>query len=380
MKPITIEIFGAGTHNRGAELMAYAAQHALKARIPAIRVVVSPADWSYEARRQYGFFANVEFKGRVRARVSGLLARAMSPSARSSLGIILPEEADAVLDASGFALSDQRGSGPAQALLRRVAKHDRKKQMLILLPQAMGPFETANVAQLARQVINRASIVYARDQQSLESVRRLGCKTNVTQAPDFTIAVPSIADSALPPKHVAIVPNFRIGKHVASPQVYEEFLERVISFITQRKFTPVFVLHSPEEDVSITEAARRRHGIAVLSDPDPRRLKGILGSAHFVVGSRYHALVGALSQGVPSIGIGWSHKYGELFRDFGVPDLAAENIADFGAIDQIVAKLCDEKIHADYRRLIRSHKLLLLAQAESMWDCVAHSIIAQQGR
>jgi polysaccharide pyruvyl transferase WcaK-like protein len=380
MKPITIEVHGTGTHNRGAELMAYAAHSALKTRIPDIRTVVSSADWAYEARMNYGFYTNLEFKGRLRAKTSSVFARAMSPSARSSLGISLPEEVDAVLDASGFALSDQRGVGPARGLLRRLSKHGSKKQMLILLPQAMGPFENADVAQLARQVINRASIVYARDQQSLEAVRRLGCKSDIIQAPDFTIAVPAIEGSHLPPKHVAIVPNFRIGKHVASPQVYEAFLERVISSITQRNFTPVFVLHSPEEDVSITEAARRRHGIAVLSDPDPRRLKGILGSAHFVVGSRYHALVGALSQGVPSIGIGWSHKYGELFRDFGVPDLVTENIADFGAIDQIVARLCDDRIHADYRRLIRSHKLLLVAQAESMWDCVAQSIIAQQGK
>jgi polysaccharide pyruvyl transferase WcaK-like protein len=39
-----------------------------------------------------------------------------------------------------------------------------------------------------------------------------------------------------------------------------------------------------------------------------------------VVSSRYHSLIGSLSQAIPSICVGWSHKYQELFSDYHLPE------------------------------------------------------------
>jgi len=38
------------------------------------------------------------------------------------------------------------------------------------------------------------------------------------------------------------------------------------------------------------------------------------------VASRFHAVVGCLSQSVPTLAFGWSHKYRELLDDFGVAE------------------------------------------------------------
>ena len=85
---------------------------------------------------------------------------------------------------------------------------------------------------------------------------------------------------------------------------------------------PVRVLnHAGAQDAAL--AARLSAELdagAVLEDPDPRVLKGLLGAAALVVSSRFHGCVSALSQAVPCLATGWSHKYQALFDDFGLPE------------------------------------------------------------
>src|SRR5262249_33913841 len=61
------------------------------------------------------------------------------------------------------------------------------------------------------------------------------------------------------------------------------------------------------------------HTLTVVREASPSKLKGILGTARVIIGSRFHALVGALSQAVPSVAVGWSHKYEMLLSDYGCP-------------------------------------------------------------
>jgi len=45
-------------------------------------------------------------------------------------------------------------------------------------------------------------------------------------------------------------------------------------------------------------------------------IKSVIGCSDLVIGSRFHSLVAGLSQGVPVVAIGWSHKYEKLLRSF----------------------------------------------------------------
>jgi colanic acid/amylovoran biosynthesis protein len=56
--------------------------------------------------------------------------------------------------------------------------------------------------------------------------------------------------------------------------------------------------------------------VEIVTETDPLILKRYLGTSLFVVGSRFHALVSALSQGIPVLAVGWSHKYEALLADY----------------------------------------------------------------
>ncbi|MFP4029827.1 MAG: polysaccharide pyruvyl transferase family protein [Candidatus Brocadiia bacterium] len=60
-----------------------------------------------------------------------------------------------------------------------------------------------------------------------------------------------------------------------------------------------------EGDIKLVDTlAEELDGAEVVRDFDPRVLKGVLGEARIVVGSRFHSLVSTLSMGVPAIALG----------------------------------------------------------------------------
>jgi polysaccharide pyruvyl transferase WcaK-like protein len=72
----------------------------------------------------------------------------------------------------------------------------------------------------------------------------------------------------------------------------------------------------------------------------------IVGACDALVTSRFHAMVAGLSAGVPSLVIGWSHKYREVLADFGLDHLSF-SLEDFDAerieerLAQFLAELAD---------------------------------------
>jgi polysaccharide pyruvyl transferase WcaK-like protein len=51
---------------------------------------------------------------------------------------------------------------------------------------------------------------------------------------------------------------------------------------------------------------------------DQFELKGIIGQCDFFIGSRMHACIAALSQGIPTVGISYSHKFTGVFDAVGM--------------------------------------------------------------
>ena len=104
------------------------------------------------------------------------------------------------------------------------------------------------------------------------------------------------------------------------------------------------------------------------------KIKGILGACEGTIGSRFHGLVSALSQGVPSLATGWSHKYKMLFADYDFPegliDITSSQLDICNKIDLIINS--DSKKEIKSRIKVKSQKMKELST--EMWVDVLNKL------
>jgi len=231
-------------------------------------------------------------------------------------------EADVVIDLCGIAFVDGRGLPllaynvacclPAIAAGVPVAK----------LSQALGPFQSLANRTAGRWVLSRCRIVVARGAASLQHLRDLGIKAvmlpDTTFALDAGAALPSTGDRPL----LVACPSEVVNRLCASAGISfeKEFADFLKAQITDG-WRVLIVAHSlgrqgKNNDVSICQAICARlpseHATMLTATEDPLRLRAVIGSADAFVGCRFHAVASALAMAVPSLVVGWSHKYREM--------------------------------------------------------------------
>jgi polysaccharide pyruvyl transferase WcaK-like protein len=378
MKNLIVEFNGTSTRNRGAELMAMAIMQRLRATFPGVTMVASPNFGAFEARARHELYTTWEFPGRIRTK--GYL-RFAPPAVKRSMGLIAPEKVDVVLDASGFAFSDQCGGGAANWLLRRMPSRARRHQPLILLPQAFGPFDEPGLHATWQRLFDRAHVMFARDSLSLMAAKEFCNDGRLKLCPDFTsfVSPAKVEDIEVPETFSAVVPNMRMLDKTEHRDSYLEFLRHAVMRLSQLGLNPIYVLHDADEDRKVCELVRMAGiEIPVIEHSDPTVLKGVIGRARLVVGSRFHALVNALSLGVPCIGTGWSHKYSELFSDFACPEFLCRDVKDLGKLDALLAVLTKESRHKELCNTLARRAEVQMCQIAAMWTEVESIIESVQ--
>lgn len=228
-------------------------------------------------------------------------------------------------------------------------------KQLVLLPQTLGPFRSTGSQRIARFILRRATLVYARDYKSLAMIEPLVGLGFARQKYSFSYDLGFVLDSCAPSQ--ISVHGMSLDKVVDLPLVglnvsgllymggystknmfglrlsYSELMDRLIDFMITNKNTRVLLIPhvfgaDPENDVAACEkvftALSPRYGdrLGLLRGSfDQSEVKHVIGHCDFFIGSRMHACIAALSQCVPCVPIAYSDKFLGVIGSIGIGDI-----------------------------------------------------------
>ena len=221
---------------------------------------------------------------------------------------------------------------------------------MVQFPQTYGPFKSPFARWLARYLLLRSSVVIARDERSRRVAQDLlGEEREVHLSPDvaFSLAVTRPANIALEPAPSSPAMGSVVGLNVNGLMYhggytrdnmfglqlnYATFLtELVTSLLAEHEGELWLVPHTfaPAGDVESDQDASRllRESLPpalqarvriIAAEYDQHEIKGVIGGCEFFIGSRMHACIAALSQGVPCVGVAYSMKFEGVFASVGM--------------------------------------------------------------
>jgi colanic acid/amylovoran biosynthesis protein len=273
------------------------------------------------------------------------LARGLRDQVSKRTGVSPGKSVTRLVDCSGFAYGD---SWPARRIRARAEYFSKLKNhgvTLVMLPQALGPFENEQTRRAAREVLTNFDLVFARDEVSGVHLLDLELDPEILYvAPDITHLIGGISprDPAPWASRVCILPNARMVDRtdVKTSARYVAFLAGCIRAVSRSGYEPWILLHE-SNDLALAREVRMASGIHVhIDDYDALAAKGIIGVCRAVISSRYQPLVAALSQGVPVMATEWTHKFSGLLDDYESSEwLVSPRISDMQAAEQVAALL-----------------------------------------
>jgi colanic acid/amylovoran biosynthesis protein len=391
-----IEIRGVQFVNKGAELMLHAVLEQLQRHFPQAQIALAPNHNSpYQQRALLGALQKLplRFRGYDFNALSYYLPQKLRRFLRHWLGVVFEVDVDLVLDASGFAYGDQWGGRNVKVLCEEIERLAKHQKGYVLLPQAFGPFSQEAEQKLLARALPKAWFVCARDSESFQHLSAcVAGKGALHQFADFTNLVTPVLPAAdyNTENHIdnhihkkprcLIIPNAAMlsskNRNQSWRERYLAVLKLAIDTAQQQGMTAVLLNHEGEADAAICRQLADMYSPAlqVVTEPDPRKVKGWIATSRLVVCSRFHGCVSALSSGVPCIGTSWSHKYEALFAEY----QQAEFLINADVTEQQLALLFQQSqqkvTEPQVVKAIADFKM----QSETMWQQLVLSVAQHQ--
>jgi polysaccharide pyruvyl transferase WcaK-like protein len=221
------------------------------------------------------------------------------------------------------------------------------KRPFVMLPQTYGPFRSRLSRTVASFFLRRAETIFTRDKNCLALVEKLSGK-KADFCPDVAFTLPCVRPERIDfepsgcdlkrlPLLVAVnvsgllyrggyTEDNMFGLQGDYKCLIDELLRTVLSRTEAKVLLIPHVFGSEREEEACREILVSLRPLyparvfALTTTLSEREVKWLIGQTHFLIGSRMHACIAALSQCIPAIGLAYSDKFLGVFDSAGVGD------------------------------------------------------------
>lgn len=323
-----IIITGGEVENKGAESMVFVVVNYIKKHHKDIEpVLFSSIEYS---NQKFYFENNYAFKIIPWGLKSKLKHMFFSGNFSEDVNNII-KNAILVVDISGYALSSKFKLRHNIGYILNILIMKNNKIPVILFPQSFGPFEYGFLKLpmkfCIQKTINKVDIVYAREKRSFEFLNSVGIK-NIELSIDTVLCNTDrieesniyknvqISKKEIKEDSVAIIPNTKLQENTTI-NIKDLYLDLIESLLSSNK-SVVLLPHSTDDVELIREISKefnKTQNVMVISKPlSSIEFNQILCKFSYVIGARYHSVVHAFRNSIPTLTIAWEQKYLDLVQ------------------------------------------------------------------
>ncbi len=320
------------------------------------------------------------------------------PFLRKFIGKKVPEvkalyEADVVLEQGGITFAD----GRIKFLIFNIATILPPLilgKKIVKCAQALGPFKSFINRTAAKIFLPRMELIVARGAQTAQHLENLELDNYVDGA-DYAFSL-DITENVVKSlkgsdyvrffdgdKVVGISPSVVVQKRCDKADIdYVGITADFINWLVEDKGYKVAIIpHSVRPNTTKThnndlplsknlyEEIKDKEKVLLIDEElNSQALRYLIGKCKLYVASRFHSMVSALTMKVPTVVIGWSHKYREVLDMFGVKRFAlASTDLELAKIQQLFEKL--EANQEEVRNLLNDNfpKIRKLSEKHVQW-------------
>lgn len=419
---MNILITGAQLANKGAESMLYIVTDEMKKRFPdAIIYFATNCDYDESKYTFKKFFMSergldIAIGGprATYAVLKGILKDTIKIciGKRKNLGHFYDVrdhfgEMDMMIDVSGFNIGKQWSKGTHRIFMNRIELAKRNNIPVYLMPQSFGPFDyDANMKSMKtrmEELLPYPKLIFAREKEGYNDLIKTFDLHNVVLSTDlvlqntgidwrnvFTsepvINVPAfdsygdiggvrslnedVGSDYL--KVVGVVPNkqcFNHGDMNWNLKIYQAVIDQLLS----DGYRVVIFRHS-REDLEIGKIIKERYKATNDVYLETKEFSCFeydvyVKQFQFIICSRFHGIVHAYRNGVPSIALGWAIKYLALAKCVDQGQYSFDITEGRCSIEEIIGAVKDMEINHEHNSVI-IRKCVQAIQKENCFDMI----------